>query len=265
MKDNEIDIKIKQFFELEILPTFNESAHSGLRNMLHKNIFEIKNIVKVVSTNEDISQPKIMDFGCGLGLNLMILSGLFQYECYGIDRGEEFSNEHNREVGNISQLETRLNKFGVIFIKQDPTISFIKDLKVDIVTSFDVIEHFSFSPKVYLANMLNSLNKKGFLLIGTPNQAHVFNRVKLLFGENIWEDFEYWYNNKVFYGHVRELTTNELRSIPESLELSNIKMYSSSYPLIYRLRSFILYKLLNSIFSIFNLNYYNLVIAQKLK
>jgi len=101
------------------------------------------------------------------------------------------------------------------------------------------------------------------MLIGTPNQAHIFNRIKLLFGKNIWEDFDYWFNNKIFYGHVRELTTNELISIPLSMGLNNIKIYSSSYPLIYRLKSVTIYKILNYIFSSINLNYYNLVIAQK--
>ena len=39
--------------------------------------------------------------------------------------------------------------------------------------------------------MLKSLKVGGNILVGTPNQAHIFNRIKLLMGKNVWEDFEY--------------------------------------------------------------------------
>jgi 2-polyprenyl-3-methyl-5-hydroxy-6-metoxy-1,4-benzoquinol methylase len=259
---NHLDDEIYNYFKEEILPTFSISAQNGLNNMFYKNLFEIKHIIN--QCNLDVSNNfKIMDFGCGLGINLMILSGLFGFECYGVDRGEEFSSEHNREVGNINQLENRLTKFGVKFINHDPTTEFESHLRVDVVTSFDVIEHFNFSPIVYLLNMQKSLKPGGSLLIGTPNQAHIYNRYKLLFGNNIWEDFEYWYNCKIFYGHVRELTTKELIQIPKKMQFINTRIFSSSYPLIYRLKSKLIYRILNFIFSFFNLNYYNLVIATK--
>ena len=75
------------FLENKILPTFNEAAHNGIRNMFNKNLFEINIIVNKCQNNSKI----IYDFGCGTGINLMILSSVFGFKCFGIDRGEEFS------------------------------------------------------------------------------------------------------------------------------------------------------------------------------
>lgn len=247
------------FLENKILPTFNEVAHNGIRNMFNKNLFEINIIVNKCQNNSKI----IYDFGCGTGINLMILSSVFGFKCFGIDRGEEFSETHNRQVGNLNQLESRLKSFGVTFLKLDPTAKVDLDVKADVVTSFDVIEHFPFSPKLYLKNMFNALKSDGFMVVGTPNQTHFYNRLKILFDKNIWEDFDYWYESDSFYGHVRELTSSELIKIPTLMKLKNIKLFSSSYPLIYRLKSRILFEFFNKIFSLFNLNYYNVVISNK--
>lgn len=259
----EIELEINRYFIDNILPTFNQNAKDGLKKNLNKNIFEIINILSKTNVFPENINPKVMDFGCGLGINLMILSGLFGIESYGIDRGEEFSSEHKREVGDVNELEARLLNFGVKFVKQNPTIKFDPKIKVDIVTSFDVIEHFSFSPNIYLENMFNSLNINGFILIGTPNQAHFLNRIKLLFGYNVWEDFNYWRTCNIFYGHVRELTSHELLTIPQSLGFKNIELISSSYPFIYTLKSRFIFNILNKLFSCINMNYYNLVIGKK--
>ena len=42
------------FLEKKILPTFNEAAHNGIRNMFNKNLFEINIIVNKCQNNSKI-------------------------------------------------------------------------------------------------------------------------------------------------------------------------------------------------------------------
>ena len=264
--------KVEKFFHSDILVTFPKEARSGLIRTFDKNLYELEIIVKTLNMSEGKDRPLIIDYGCGLGINLLILSKLFNCSCIGIDRFDEFDEKHAREVGNTSQVIERLNNYGVHIIKANP-VSYQSDahLRADIVTSFDVIEHFNFPPIDYLSNMLKSLKIGGSILVGTPNQAHIFNRIKLLFGKNVWEDFDYWMNFNPFYGHVRELLTSELKMVIEKMGLNDYNMYQSSYPLYSRLKaklprsiSKMVYGLAQIVFFLFpNFNYYNLIAAKK--
>ena len=73
------------------------------------------------------------------------------------NRFDEFDEKHAREVGTTNQVIDRLKEYGVDIIKANP-VSYQSDYRsADIVTSFDVIEHFNFPPTEYLSNMLKSL------------------------------------------------------------------------------------------------------------
>jgi cyclopropane fatty-acyl-phospholipid synthase-like methyltransferase len=262
---------LKLFFKNVILPTFEKDAHFGLLNTFEKNLFEVKAIVDTLNRMHLDRQPVIIDFGCGLGINLMILSKYYGFKCIGIDRYEEFQDSHKREVGSTIQVIDRLEKFDVEIIPKNP-VTFRFDFPIgDVSTSFDVIEHFNFPPIEYLNNMVSSLNDGGYVLVGTPNQAHIFNRIKLLFGFNVWEDFQYWLKHNPFYGHVRELTTNELKFVIQSINLKVVKVLNTSYPFNNRIKNkfpFVVATILNLLVNLLfflnpKLNYYNLVISKK--
>ena len=75
-----------------------------------------------------------------------------------------------------------------------------------------------------------SLKPSGILILSTPNQVHLINRVKCLFGLNTWEDFSYWLSSGPFYGHVRELTPHEISLLPfRNMAFSTLKY--NSWPL----------------------------------
>lgn len=262
---------VESFFKNQILPSFAQEAHPGLIRTFDKNLFELEIIMKIIEQSNKKDKPVIVDFGCGLGINLMILSKYFGCECIGIDRYEEFDESHGREVGSTNQVIERLNHFQVQIIEANPVNFKTYECVADIVTSFDVIEHFNFPPTQYLNNMIESLKSGGYILVGTPNQAHIFNRIKLLFGKNVWEDFDYWITYSPFYGHVRELLTSELRVLFKKINLHDNKVYQSSYPLFSRLKTkmpIVLAKLIYGVckipFLIFpNFNYYNLIVSKK--
>ncbi|BFG70363.1 hypothetical protein KACHI17_12440 [Sediminibacterium sp. KACHI17] len=263
--------EVELFFYNEILSSFSKEAQPGLIRTFDKNIYEIEIIIKILNNAGKTENPTIIDFGCGLGINLMILSKYFNCKCIGLDRYDEFDEIHAREVGTTNQVVSRLQQFGVEVIPSNPITYKFENEIADVVTSFDVIEHFNFPPNEYLANMINAVRTGGHIMVGTPNQAHIFNRIKLLFGRNVWEDFDYWMNYNPFYGHVRELLTWELKKVIESMGLKHYTIHQSSYPLYSRLKmkfprpiANVFYNIGKVIFLLFpNLNYYNLIAARK--
>jgi len=267
-----MDLKIKKFYYNEFVKAFDGAAFQTLDTNYYKHVFELSVILNSASKIKK-KEIRVLDIGGGIGSNLAILSRVFKCKCVLIDRLEEFSPEHNRILGDYNALIKRLNNYDVEVFKHD----FISDGfpfddgSFDIVTCFDVIEHFNFSPAKFITNTSRLLNKDGYLIVGTPNQAHIINRIKILFGKNIWEDFEYYYNSgDCFYGHVRELTADELReTIHREDNLKYEGIYYSSYPLKRKLqnKSKIIVKIISFIakliFKIFpKLNYYMVAVAK---
>jgi 2-polyprenyl-3-methyl-5-hydroxy-6-metoxy-1,4-benzoquinol methylase len=200
-----------------------------------KHLFEVKSILKISSK---INKPNIrlLDIGGGMGINTMILSELFDIECTVVDRMDEFSDEADRVEGNYSSIEKRLNSKGVELIKRNFIDNGLDDenSKFDIITCFSVIEHLPFSPRPVISRMFKYLDEEGFVVVGTPNQVHLFNRIKCALGMNTWEDFDYISNSKEFFGHVREYTSKELKDLvgnSKSNHKNPVNIFSSNYPI----------------------------------
>ena len=85
----------------------------------------------------------------------------------------------------------------------------------DFVTYMDVMEHHSFSPKRVLLEIHRVLAPGGRVLITTPNHASIYNRMLLLFGRSVNDDFAYHFHTcearTPYPGHHREYTRRELR------------------------------------------------------
>jgi len=86
----------------------------------------------------------------------------------------------------------------------------------DSVTYLDVIEHHHRSPARVLSEIHRILKPGGCLIITTPNQASIYNRVRLLLGKSISDRFEYFFRDTaemhVYPGHHREYVRSELIS-----------------------------------------------------
>jgi SAM-dependent methyltransferase len=89
----------------------------------------------------------------------------------------------------------------------------------DFVTYTDVIEHHAFSPKRVLREVHRVLAPGGRVILLTPNHASIYNRFKLLAGRSVQDDLNYFFETcaeeRVYYGHHREYTRGEIRSILE--------------------------------------------------
>ena len=90
------------------------------------------------------------------------------------------------------------------------------DNSFDFAVYTDVIEHHPFSPKRVLAEIHRVLVPGGRLILATPNHASLYNRVNLLFGASVNDNFDYFFNTsaeaQTYDGHHREFTRAEIRS-----------------------------------------------------
>ena len=242
---NDIKNKIKKFYFNELIPTFDVKSHQYLTSHYQKFLWEVETIVRIIEQN-NIKEPSIIDAGGGLGIPSIILSKIFQYNCSIIDRYDEFDESFDRKTGGYEELKNRLLDYSVKIHKDNFIDPNNKNLfnSFDIVTNFSVIEHLILSPNKTINSLSKFLKNNGILFLTTPNQAHAFNRIKLLFGYNVWEDIKTFQNDPIFYGHVREYLLSEIEEmtcLQDNLKL--IESGGTNYPII----SFINKKIENSV------------------
>lgn len=91
---------------------------------------------------------------------------------------------------------------------------------LDVVMSFDAMEHMHHSPRTCFRELAKKLKIGGTFLIGVPNAANLLKRFRVLFGGNAFSRFEDWYHPEYFGGHVREPTAADLEAIGKDLGLS---------------------------------------------
>ena len=199
---------------------------------LQKNLFLFQCLY---SNFKNLSSKSIIDFGCGIGINLLILKNFdSKIKCFGIDRFTEFEADKQRYCGSFERLISIHDSFGSLLIKADPVTERLNQLpKVNLTVSYDVIEHLPYQANRLIENMAYHTLKSGTIHIATPNQVSLINRIKSLLGKNTWENYDHWFNDPEFYGHIRELTYYEsfksfksISSSPTNVYVFNLVPYS---------------------------------------
>lgn len=110
---------------------------------------------------------KICDVGCGLGVFLEMCDKA-GWSTYGIDISK-YAIEEAKETGGTKA------KLAVCDIQDGDGIPFEEEF--DAITCFDVVEHLE-NPETALSNMFYKLNKRGILLLTTPNlRSRVWKRI----------------------------------------------------------------------------------------
>ena len=226
--------QIKSFYFGKLMDSFDSRAHNFLKSYYKKYLCEVDLIVKTVQKN-NISDPKVLDVGGGLGVPSIIISEIFNYKSFLLDRYDEFSDEHDREMGTYSVITDRLKNHDVLVYRENFLDNQNNSIKssFDIVTNFSVIEHIAISPYKIIDALSSFVNQNGYLIVSTPNQAHIFNRVKLMLGKNVWEDLATFCEPGIFYGHVREYLLSELKFLVNGSENLSLSDYGGSNYSIY--------------------------------
>ena len=227
--------EIENFYMGDLLKTFDNVSYRTLQVFFYKHLTEIDLILEnCKNLDKDFNKIELLDIGGGLGINCIILKKIFGINTTVIDRLDEFDEKHNRATGSDESLKKRLYDFQVNIIQSNFIDDNFKKIKIkyDCICCFSVIEHFNFSPKFFLNQLYRICKKNSCILISTPNQLHLLNRLRALLGINIWENFDYYYESDQYFGHVREFTADEMILIGNKISnLKFIKLDYSNFPL----------------------------------
>lgn len=181
---------------------------------------------------------KVLDVGGGLGVNLITLKSINNnLDVYLIDKLEEYEglNIEENPMGSAEEGLKILKQCGVNIVVED----FWEAKKLpfdsgffDVVTCFDVIEHFPQNPLPLLREMKRILKKGATLIMCAPNLLSTARRGRLMLGMHPYMHFDLWMAEKYdkYYGHYREYTRKEYRILLERSGFSTIKIFMVSEP-----------------------------------
>lgn len=133
-------------------------------------------------------------------------------------------NDDWHQLGmNQARIKNFAQSMGVEFIAEhvNPDSS-IRDERFDVVMALDVLEHIN-SPRPFLNTAVSHLKPGGYLILLTPNIAHLANRLRLMAGQSPSVDVGYMYFHiGPFRSHVNEYTVGELEWMLEMHGLEEI-------------------------------------------
>ena len=131
----------------------------------------------------NVTQPKILDLGCGKGEMIEVFQESFETS------GLEPDNAA-RELAN-----TRVDESGCLFSSIDEVLS--SSHRFDIVTMFHVVEHF-YDPDYELQKIRKALKPNGFIVIETPNSQDA---LLTKYESADFRKFTYWSHHPMLHSH----------------------------------------------------------------
>ncbi|MGC4783720.1 class I SAM-dependent methyltransferase [Micromonospora zamorensis] len=100
---------------------------------------------------------------------------------------------------------------------------------VDVITTFDSMEHWHSSPKRLFAEVTTALRPGGWFLLGVPNCVNLRKRITVPLGRGKWSSMADWYERPHFRGHVREPDVDDLRYIARDMRLTSVRIIGRNW------------------------------------
>ena len=179
-----------------------------------------------VAPSKPLNELTICDLGGGIGL--------FSVGCAVAGFGrvvlvDDFGDAVNRSVGD-GVLKLHVTD-GVQVFSRDIVDVGMNGLpeKLDVVTSFDSMEHWHRSPKALFRQVAARLTPDGGFLLGVPNNVNLRKRISVPFGYGQWSSMQDWYEPDQFRGHVREPNVADLRYIAKDMGLDEVKVFGRNW------------------------------------
>jgi len=205
-----------------------EEYPDGLKQHQHKDVdriaFNIQLTLRTVGSS--VGSTRVCDVGGGVGLFSLGCAALgFESVVLVDDFGDGVNQRYNRDILDIHR------SYGVSVRKRDVLEEGAGKFKddLDVVTSFDTMEHLHHSPKNLFRNLLQSLRPGGGFVLGVPNCINLRKRLTVPFGYGKWSSMEEWYEADTFRGHVREPDVQDLRYIADDLNLEDPRVYGRNW------------------------------------
>lgn len=159
----------------------------------------------------DGKRMRILDFGTRQGFMSLLVKHFFPYHFVLAS-----DIQIKEEVGNLLKRNKIQIKENVVF-RGGESLPF-DSCSFDAVLFLEVLEHIIDNPTHVISELHRILRPDGFLFLTTPNIAHVYNRIKLLFGKQPQLFLtSLHHGKKAPRGHFREWTMDELMDLVTDL------------------------------------------------
>ena len=209
---------------LDLINACPKELHSLYRSDIRRVLWQIRFIIERMASDIDL-----MDVGGGTSLFPVVL-GASGIKTTVVDWFEtewsSVSESFNREM-----LERVFPQLGIRAIHADVVHDqgpFMPN-SVDVITSFDSMEHWHDSPKATLHAMTRALRSGGLFFLGVPNCVNIRKRVTVPLGYGKWSDMTTFYEQARFFGHVREYDVDDLLYIARDLDLSRVEIIGKNW------------------------------------
>lgn len=232
--------KVKSY-KKDVAPFLSEVAESYcnrgreyiMKKVFGKHLYEIDLILQNIKNDK----AKILDIGGGLGTNLQTIRKMYNNLSLSmIDKFEEYLGDNSLEnpMGTADVGLELLKNANVNCTQEDffnKPLPYTSDT-FDVVTCFDVVEHFIDNPLLFFGEVKRVLVKNGTFIMCAPNLLSTARRGRLLFGHHPYMHFDMWMKEKYdkYYGHFREYTRKEYQILLERASFTQIKTYMVSEP-----------------------------------
>jgi 2-polyprenyl-3-methyl-5-hydroxy-6-metoxy-1,4-benzoquinol methylase len=189
-----------------------EIIHRGISRNWSDYRYVIHQLSRLVASCP-VAPLDYLDLGSGAGVipSVMALAGL---RVTVVDTWSQYAKGFNSLMGNSEEFIARFEKFHMQPIQHNimqPPLPFPSH-SFDLITLFEVMEHLP-QPHIVLQEIDRLLRPGGLLVITVPNVANLRNRLRLLIGRSPHaDDIENWFTSG-FFGHLREMTMDEVRRI----------------------------------------------------
>lgn len=226
--------KTKMFSEKEIANTLQEvaqlfgpkAAETILYKCAGKFILEIEMMLRNCK-----EKGRILDVGGGMGVNFLCLKKLNKdLELHLIDKFDEYTVEN--QMGSKDIGLRLLRDIGISTVVRDfweQEVLPYESNSFDLITAFDVIEHFPEPPFKLLGEIKRILKRDGILIGSVPNLLSTARRMRFLLGRHPYMHFDEWISDK-YYGHYRECTRKEWKTIIELSGFMQTKTFMINEP-----------------------------------
>lgn len=180
----------------------------------------VNTINKLLETDTNKETIKILDFASHTGV-LGILLKTFGYDIYCIDLDQVIQGNLGNYTKNDLKVQCLNNNWDKL-----PYL----DNYFDCLVFSEVLEHLYESPIKYLEEFFRILRPNGYLIITTPNVMRIENKIKFLFGINIYQDIKRYCYNPRYTLHFREYSKKDLQTLlGEYLNYKNIRLHLFDY------------------------------------
>jgi SAM-dependent methyltransferase len=170
----------------------------------------------------------LVDIGGSWGFHCAIAASAGM-KTYCVDQCSIVDPEQWRQINEQGRRVAK--SFGVTHIDTD-LIAWeprFEPQSIDVVMSFDCLEHLHHSPRRLFQRLMPALKPGGQVLIGAPNAVNLLKRFRLLCGRTIFEPLDNFWEVDFYEGHVREPTPGDLKAIGHKLGLHNTRVFGRNW------------------------------------